>query len=179
MIRQKIAFPLLPVIVLFSAVICFSYAKSTLSTIKNLRASIEDFQRTSRMELEKNAGGIREMKELFPAEGDISGFVEKVYNISRQHGIRALTFEQDRTEFIDLSSGKVLKSIPVSGKKTKVLYAYPIKFSFASGYRNMAEFIREIQAMNRLVTIRSLTAKREIDHLSVDLVVAVYSMEER
>jgi Tfp pilus assembly protein PilO len=177
--RQRFAFLLLLAAILLSAILCFFYAKSTFSSIKYLRASIEDFQKKSRMDLEKSAGGAQELKELFPEEGDIAGFIEDVYGVSKQSGIRNLTFEQERTEFVDMGSGRILKSIPFSGNKTKVLYAYPVKFGFASGYRNMAEFVRGIQNLKRLVTIRSLTAKRDIDHLSVDMVVTVYSMGEK
>lgn len=177
--RQKILFLLILAALILSGIVFFFYAKSTFSLIKNLRSSIEEFQKKSQEDLKKNAGGIQNLKGLFPEEGNITEFIENAYRISKQRGIRNLTFEQRRTEFIDLSSGKVLKSVPVSGKKPKVIYAYPVKFSFDSGYRNMAEFIREIQNQNRLVTIQSLTAKRDIDHLSAEMVVTVYSMKER
>jgi Tfp pilus assembly protein PilO len=177
--RQKTLFLFILTAVILSGIVFFFHAKSTFSSINNLRDSIDKFQEKSREDLKKNSGGIQNLKELFPEEGSIAEFIENAYKISKRRGIRNLTFEQRRTEFIDLNSGKVLKSIPVSGKRPKVMYAYPIKFGFDSGYRNMAEFIREIRNQNRLVTIQSLTAKRDVDHLSAEMLVVVYSMEER
>jgi Tfp pilus assembly protein PilO len=177
--RPKILFLLILAAVILSGIIFFFYAKSAFSSIKNLRASIAEFQKKSQEELNKNTGVIQNPEELFPEKGNISEFIENAYRTSKQRGVRNLSFEQKTTEFIDLSSGKVLKSIPVSEKKPRVIYVYPVKFSFDSGFRNMAEFIREIQNQKRLVTIQSLTVKRDIDHLSTDMVIAVYSMEER
>lgn len=177
--RQKILFLAIVAAVILSGTAFFFYAKSAFSSIKTLRVSIEEFQKKSQEDLKKNTGGIQNPRELFPEEANITEFIENAYSASKQRGVRSLTFEQKTTEFIDLSSGKVLKSIPVSGKKPRVIYAYPVKFSFDSGFRNMAEFIREIQNQKRLVTIQSLTVKRDIDHLSTDMVIAVYSMEEK
>ncbi|MBM4147358.1 MAG: hypothetical protein FJ240_13975, partial [Nitrospira sp.] len=166
--RQKILFPVILAAVILSGIIFFFYAKSAFSSIKNIRVSIEEFQKKSREDLKKNTSGIQNPKELFPEEGNITEFIENAYSTSKQRGIRNLSFEQKTTEFIDLTSGKVLKALPVSGKKPGVIYVYPVKFSFDSGFRNMAEFLREIQNQKRLVTIQSLTVKRDMDHLSTD-----------
>jgi Tfp pilus assembly protein PilO len=177
--RQKILFLVILAAVMLSGTVFFFYAKSAFSSIKNLRASIEEVQKKSREDVDKKIGGIKNPKTLFPEKGNITEFIENAHRTSRLRGIRDLAFEQKTTEFIDLSSGKVMKALPVSGKKPGVIYAYPVKFSFDSGYRNMAEFIREIQNPRRLVTIQSLTVKRNIDHLSTEMVIAVYSTEER
>ncbi len=177
--KPKIAFIIVMTAVIVSGLLFSLYVKSKFSSIRSLRASIEELQKDNRASIEGDTGGIENLKELFPQSGNITGFIENVYRISKLRGIKNLTFEQKNREFIDLSSGKILKAMPVSGRKPRVIYSYPIKISFNSGYRNMAEFIREIRNQDRLATIESLTAKRDIEYLTVEMVVNIYSTEER
>ena len=177
--KPKIAFILVITVVIVSGLLFSLYVKSKISSIKSLRASIEELQKNNQASIEKDTGGIKNLKELFPEAGNISEFIENAYRISKLRGIKNLTFEQKSREFIDLGSGKILKAMPLSGQKPQVIYSYPIKNSFNSNYRNMAEFIRELQNQNRLVTIESLIVKRDIEYLTVEMVVNIYSTEER
>ncbi len=177
--KPKIAFIIVMTAVIVSGLLFSLYVKSKFSSIRSLRASIEELQKNNREAVEKDTGGIKNLKELFPEAANITAFIENAYRISKLCGIKNLTFEQKSREFIDLRSGKILKAMPVSGQKPRVIYSYPIKISFNSGYRNMAEFIREIRNQDRLAAIESLTAKRDIEYLTVDMVVNIYSTEER
>lgn len=177
--KPKIAFIIVLTAVIVSGLLFSLYVKSKFSSIRSLRASIEELQKNNRDAVEKDTGEIENLKELFPEAADITAFIENVYRISKLQGINNLTFEQKNRELIDLSSGKILKAMPVSGQKPRVIYSYPIKISFNSGYRNMAEFIREIRNQDRLATIESLTAKRDIENLTVEMVVNIYSTEGR
>ena len=177
--KPKIAFIIVLTAVIVSGLLFSFYVKSKISSIKSLKASIEELQKDNQASIEKDTGGIKNLKELFPQYGNITGFIENVYRISKLRGIKNLTFEQKSREFIDLGSGKILKAMPVSGQKPQVIYSYPIKLSFNSNYRNMAEFIREIQNQDRLATIESLMVKSDIEYLIVDMVVNIYSTEER
>ena len=177
--KPKITFILVLTAVIVSGFLFSFYVKSKLSSIKSLKASIEELQKNSQVAIEKDTGGIKNLKELFPEAGNVTEFIENAYRISKLRGIKNLTFEQKNREFIDLGSGKILKAMPVSGQKPRVIYSYPIKISFNSNYRNMAEFIRELQNQNRLATIESLMVKSDIEYLTVDMVVNIYSTEER
>ena len=177
--KMKVAFILLIAALVVSGLVFSLYAKSKFSSIKSLRTSIEEFQKKNREAIESHTDELQILKELFPEADNITEFIETAYRISKLQGIKNLTFEQRNREFIELSSGKTVKTRPDSGKKVKGIYAYPVKISFDSGYRNMAEFIREIQNQNRMVTIGNLMAKRDTDHLSVEMVVTIYSTEEK
>jgi len=177
--KPKIAFIIVMTAVIVSGLLFSLYVKSKFSSIRSLRASIEELQKNNREAVEKDTGGIENLKELFPQSANITSFMENVYRISKLRGINNLTIEQKNREFIDLSSGKILKAMPVSERKPRVIYSYPIKISFNSGYRNMAEFIREIRNQDRLAAIESLTAKRDTEYLTVEMVVNIYSTEER
>ena len=177
--KPKIAFILVITVVVVSGLLFSLYVKTKLSSIKKIKASIEELQKISRVAIEEDTGGIKNLKELFPEAGNVTGFIENAYRISKLRGIKNLTFEQKSREFIDLGSGKILKAMPVSGQKPGVIYSYPVKISFNSNYRNMAEFIRELQNQARLATIESLMVKRDNEYLSVDMVVNIYSTEGR
>jgi len=177
--KPKITFLIVLTAVIVSGLLFSFYVKSKFSSIKSLRASIEELQKDNQASIEEDTGGIKNLKELFPQSGNITEFIENVYRISKLRGIKNLTFEQKRRELIDLGSGKILKAMPVSGQKPGVIYSYPVKISFNSNYRNMAEFIREIQNQDRLATIESLMVKRDIEYLTVDMFVNIYSTEER
>lgn len=177
--KPKIAFIIVLTAVIVSGLLFSLYVKSKFSSIKSLKASIEELQKKTRIAVEEDTGVIKNLRELFPEAGNITGFIENAYRISKLHGIKNLTFELKSRELIDLDSGKILKAMPVSGQKPRVIYSYPVKISFNSNYRNMAEFIREIQNQDRLATIESLMVKRDIEYLTVEMVVNIYSTEER
>ena len=128
---------------------------------------------------EKYPEELKNLKQLFPEISNITEFIENAYHISKRYSIRNITFDLKGSEFIDLSSGKILKALPASGQKPKVMYSYPVTINFNSGYRDMAEFIREIQNQERLITIKSIKVKpeKEKDYLSVEMVVNIYSTE--
>lgn len=177
--KSRIVFILAATVIVISGMLFSFYVKSKISSLKSLRASTEELQKNNQAAIEKDTGGIKNLKELFPQSDNITGFIENAYRISKMRDIKNLTFEQKSREFVDLGSGKILKAMPVSGQKPKVIYSYPIKISFNSGYRDMAEFIREIQNQDRLVTIESLIVKRDKGYLSAEVVVNIYSTEER
>jgi len=177
--RQKIAFILVVTAVIVSGSLFSFYVKSKVSSIKSLRSSIRNYDKVKDVITAKETVGINNLKELFPETGNIPGFIENTYMISKKYSVKNLTFEQKGREFIDLGSGKVLKELPAVKQKVKVIYSYPVKINFYSGYRNMAEFIREMQNQERLVTIHGLTIKRDKETLAAEMVVYVYSTEER
>jgi Tfp pilus assembly protein PilO len=117
------------------------------------------------------------LKKLFPKTSNVTEFVEDVSRISKRRALRNLVFEQRSTEFIGAVSGRSLKAVPSSPQS--VIYVYPFRMSFNAGYRDTAEFLREIENQERLVTIGSLVVKRDKDGLAVDMGVNVYSTEER
>jgi len=177
--KMKGAFLLLIAAVIISGLLFAAYVKAKRSSIKKLRASIEELQKSTQGTVEDDIEVISNLRELFPAEGAATEYIEKAYWIAKSHAIKNLVFEQRSREFIELGSGKTIKTFPASAQKPKGISVYPVKISFTSGYRNMAEFIRELQNQPRMVTIENLTAKRDTENLSVEMVLNIYSAEER
>jgi len=144
-----------------------------------VQASIEELQKSTRVTPEGDPETMRSLRELFPPEGAVTEYIEKAYWIAKSHAIKNLVFEQRNREFIESGSGKAIKALAASSRKPGVISVYPVKISFTSGYRNMAEFVRELQNQPRMVTIENLTAKSGGGHLSVEMVLNIYSAEDR
>ena len=182
--KQKITFLIVVTVLIASGLLFSFYVKSKISTLNSLRVSISTMQLSfldKKLTKEKSSEETEQLKQLFPETGDITEFIEHAYKISRRYSIKNITFDLKGSEFIDLSSGKVLRAMPITGQKPKVMYSYPITINFNSGYRDLAEFIREIQNHERLVTLKSIRAKpeKEKDCLAVEIVADLYSMEEK
>jgi Tfp pilus assembly protein PilO len=175
--KQKIFFIAIVTAVVVSGLLFSVYCKYKIASMKSLRTSIEAIQ-GSTLRVERDSGDRELLSKLFPEKASITEFIEDIYEVSKQQSIRNLFFEQKNQEFIELSSGKILKALPATGEKPKVLSSFPVKITFHSGYRNMAEFVREIQNRERLVTVESLKAKRDKGFLAVEMVVDIYSTEE-
>jgi Tfp pilus assembly protein PilO len=155
--------------------IAFSFfVAAKVSSINALRSSIEKLYGSGGEIIagrDKEPAEVDNLKKLFPKTSNVTEFVEDVSRISKRRALRNLVFEQRSTH------GRSLKAVPPSPQS--VIYVYPFKMSFNAGYRDMAEFLREIENQERLVTIESLVVKRDKDGLAVDMGVNVYSTEER
>jgi hypothetical protein len=100
-------------------------------------------------------------------------FMETVYTTAKKHDIKDLTFEQKA------GSDQVRAHRPAmnKAKAQKAIKAHPVKISFRSGYRAVAEFVREIQSLDKPITIEGLKIKRDKGALSVEMTASTYSME--
>jgi Tfp pilus assembly protein PilO len=166
--------------VIISGIFFSIYVKSRIGEIKRLRASIEELQR-GKTDIVTSAEGkdIEILKGLFPSDSNTAGFIEDIYRIAGRYNIKNLIIEQKSTEYVELSTGKVLKVIPKTEQKPNVLYSYPILIIFNTGYRDMAEFIREVQNSERFTSVNTLNVKKAKRGLIVDMLINIYSMEGR
>jgi Tfp pilus assembly protein PilO len=181
--KPKTAFILVVTILIVSGLLFSFYVKSKISLLNSLRSSMSSMQVSyldNKLANEKYSQELKNLKQLFPEASDITEFIENVYNTSKRYSIKNIVFDLKSSEFIELSSGKILKALPITGQKPKVMYSYPLTINFNSGYREMAEFVRDIQNQDRLVTIKSLKVKpeKEKEYLAVEMVVNIYSTEK-
>jgi Tfp pilus assembly protein PilO len=166
------------IIIIFMAVsgiAFFFYLQSELRTINSLKIEIASLERAKEVVSEKEPEDPAHLKELFPASGSEAAFIEKAYVIAIINNINDISFNYSRREFIDLASGNTLKSIVQPEKKPSLIYLDSIKMNFFSDYRGLAEFIRELQNLSRLVTIETLSVKNKGTSLAVEMVVNIYS----
>ncbi|MBI5848000.1 MAG: type 4a pilus biogenesis protein PilO [Nitrospirae bacterium] len=168
--NQKKAFYIILAVVIVTGLLFSFYAFSKISSIHKLRAAIEKSGAERVLTTEKYSGSSADLRKSIPGKMWTVEFIETAYNASRKHKISDLTFEQ--------------KSLDVSRRQTQgnsrpSLQAYPVKMNFHAGYREMAEFVRELQNLEKLVTIDNLRVKGEKSYLAVEMTISTYAMEEK
>ncbi len=168
--KQKKAFYILLAVIIVTGLLFSLIAVSKIRSIQELRAAIKKSGTERALAIEKDSDRSPDTKKSIPRKMWTTEFIETAYNVSRKHGIKDLTFEQKSTD----NSRKQPR-----GNGQPSLQAYPVRLTFHSQYREMANFIQELQGFEKLVTIDSLKVKREKSSLVVELMASTYSMEEK
>lgn len=172
--NQKKAFYILVTVVITTGLIFTLYAFSKIRSIHELRAAIKRSGEERELAIRKNSdssagAAISNRRGAFiPRKLWTTEFIETAYTSSRKYGIRNLSFDQKSPE----SSRR-----QPQGQDRPALQVYPVKMTFHAGYREMAEFLRELQELDRLVTIDNLRVKNEKSYLAVEVTVSTYAME--
>lgn len=166
--EKKIFYSILAAVII-TGLIFSLYAFTTVRSIRALRTAIEKTAVERTRALGKESGSGSEVKKSIPQKMWTTEFIEMAYTASRKYGIKEMTFEQKAPDSIRRQP---------QGNKQPSVQAYPVRMTFNSGYREMAEFIQQLQGLERLVTIDSLKVKREKDSLAIDLTASTYAMEE-
>ncbi|MBI5075677.1 MAG: type 4a pilus biogenesis protein PilO [Nitrospirae bacterium] len=171
---RKKAFYTILAVVISTGLIFSLYAVSKIRSIHELRAAVEKTATERLQAIRKDsdsstdAGKSAPKGAIVPPKMWTTEFIETAYNASQKYGIRNLTFEQK-------SSDSSRRQTP--GNSRLSLQAYPVKMTFHAGYREMAEFLRELQDLDRLVTIDNLRVKSEKSYLAAEVTISTYAME--
>lgn len=168
--NEKKAFYIILAVVIVTGLIFSLYAFSKIKAIRELRATIEKNSAERARVIAKDSDSSTDVRKptLIPQKMWTTEFIETVYNTSRRHGIRDLTFEQKSAD----SSRR-----QTQGNSLLSFQSYPVKMTFHAGYREMAEFIRELQGLEKLVTIDNLKVKHEKNILAIEMTASTYAME--
>lgn len=174
----RVPFVLLLAAVVLSAVIAGFLFQAKIRTIHGLRASLASPMREPVSGSDLGADR-KYLKKLYPPESGIPGFLEQMHGMARRNGVQELFFEQRNREMVMPDTGKTVR--PQSSATTAVatLYRFPVRVSFKSGYRQMAEFIREIQGMERMVTVENLHGRKDKGSLLTEMTVVIYATGEK
>jgi len=166
--NRKKAFYIILAVVTITGLIFSLYAFSKIRSIRELRAAIEKTGAERARAIEKDSDSSIDVTKSLPRKMWTTEFIETAYTASRKYGIRDLTFEQ---KSVDSSRRQT------QGSRQLSLQSYPVKMTFHAGYREMAEFIQELQRLERLVTIDNLRVKSEKSYLAVEMTASTYAME--
>lgn len=168
--NRKKAFYIILAVVIATGLIFSFYAFSKIRSIHKLRASIEKSGNERLLAIDKELKNSTGTKKTVPQKMWTTEFIEIAYNASRKYGIRDLTFEQKSAD----SSRRQPR-----GNSMPALKSYPVRMTFHAGYREMAEYIQELQGLDKLVTIDSLKVKHEKSFLAIEMTANTYAMEEK
>ncbi len=168
--KEKQTFFIILAVVLITGMLFSLYAFSKIRSIRELRASIEKIGTDRARAMAKESGSASGARKAIPQKMWSTEFIETAYTASIKYGIRDLAFEQKSTE------GSRRQT---QGKGLQSLQSYPVRITFHAGYREMANFIQELQGLEQLVTIDSLKVKHDKSYLAVEMTASTYAMEGR
>jgi len=168
--KEKKTFFIILGVVIVTGLIFSLYAYSKIRSIRELRASIEKTGTDRAREIAKESDSTSGARKSIPQKMWTTEFIETAYNASKKYGIRDQAFEQKSSEG-PRKQGQ--------GNSRLSLQSYPVRMTFHAGYREMAEFIQELQGLDKLVTIDSLKVNPEKSSLAVEMTVSTYAMEGR
>jgi|GEM_PF-6207676 len=157
--------------VLVSGIVFSLYVIFKIRTIRNLRTSAGSISSEAAVKAGHGTASENKPGKNIPSKMWAAEFIEIAYDKANRVGIRNLVIEQKSK---DISPANI-----TAQHSSRKIRSYPARISFSSGYREMAEFIRELQSMDRLVTIEGLKIKGEKSSLAVDITVVTYSMEAK
>lgn len=166
--NEKKIFYIILAAVLITGLLFSFYAFSKIRSIHALRAVIEETGAERAQAIGKDSDRSAEVRKTLPERIWTTEFIETAYNASRKYGIRDLTFDQK-------SGGSSHRLTSGNGRPS--LQSYPVRMTFRSGYREMADFIQALQGLDKLVTIDSLKIKRQKSYLAVEMTASTYAME--
>lgn len=176
--NSKRVFILIVMAVVIVGILFSFHVISRMSRFDALRKSINDVYIATQTFAGDDTGPPVNTSRLFPETAGVAGFIEHIYGIAGIYGLQDIIFQHSQVEYMEYGSGRVLKALPSSGIQPEVLFSYPVMIRFRSDYRGLAEFIREVQNLQRLATIERLNTSRDSDGLSTNMVVRIYSTGE-
>lgn len=159
---------ILAIYLILVAIFMVGYRANRAKKVKLLRSQIA----TVRNEQEKVRRGeaeLAKLSKLFPSEVGTTVVVEELYRYARESGLK-------QHELATISEKKQASSRPGVVKTGSSLDATPIKISIIGSFRQIAEYIRLVQNMERFNRISEF--KLTPDELGVKgtMTIELYSL---
>ena len=113
------------------------------------------------------------LRKHFPQKADISSFVEDLYVLGQRGGL-------ENMEIVTLAVTKqkpVRKTASPDAVPAFVLTAYPVKVTFEGNYRAVAQFVREIQRLERYKRIVHMEMKPVKSSLKTIMTIEIMAYE--
>ncbi len=155
---------LLSAILIAGIIVLLAYQNIRLKSTNRMKAELHaiaaETTRIKAADIE-----LARLKKLFPIEADVSFFIENMYQCAQASGIK-------NHEVSTVSASQTGKS---SGKEP-ALKIYRVKASFAGNYRNVAEYIRMVQNIERFKRISSFEMKSENGQIMTNLTLELFSL---
>jgi Tfp pilus assembly protein PilO len=126
---------------LLLAVFMFGYRANRAKKVKQLRSQIAQV----RNEQEKTRRGEAELarlSRLFPVKSDSAVVIEDLYRYAKEAGLK-------QHELVTEADKKQGATRPGVAKESAVVASRSIKISVAGNFRQIAEYIRRVQNMDR------------------------------
>lgn len=153
---------------LILAIVMLGYRSDRAKKVKQLKAQISQVA----AEQEKTRRGESELarlSKLIPAEVNSSAVVESLYRYAKESGLKehALATDADK---------KQTGARPGVSKESGTVTSTGIKVSVAGSYRQIAEYIRRVQNMERFNRITEFKFSPDDAGIKGTLIIEIYSL---
>jgi Tfp pilus assembly protein PilO len=129
--------------------------------------------RAENQALSRQNAGPENNEKLFPEKAGTALFVENLYDAARLSGIKKHEVSTVKTSDVPARKNVTKGTSADSGK---VLKTYSLKISLEGNYRETAEYIREVQNIERFKRITELGIKPADKLLKTDMTIEIYSL---
>lgn len=152
------------ILILVLTIFFVFFAKKRLSEIEKLEKRLSEIQ----LDKQKERPLFR-VDKLFLARNQIPTFIETLYKLAEDNGLK----RYDILSKPDKQSGaNVQKTKMIGGLQG--IEIYPLKISIEGDYRDVAEYIRELQNIDRLKKIRDITITPEKRHIKAEISIDIF-----
>jgi len=160
------------VIVILSLVVALVYLYVRVEQINSTNSLIAKFRTEKQSMAVENADqGL--IEKMFPKSAGIALFVDNLYEAARMAGIKRHAVSTLKTG--DVSARRNVKK-GVTGESGQVLKTYVLKISLEGNYRDTAEYIREVQNIERYKRIVEFAMRPADKLLKTDITIEIYSV---
>lgn len=159
-------------VIIVSLVIGLFYLYSRTGQINSINSQILKL-RDEKLGMLRAKVVSEKMEKMFPEKAGTALFVENLYDKARISGIKKHEVSTFKTGDVPVRNN-VAKG--TTGKSGKVLKTYSLKISFEGNYRDTAEYIREVQNIERYIRIVELGMKPVDKLLKTDITMEIYSV---
>jgi len=156
-------------VIILAAVLFYLFFRSW--QIQGMNAEIAKL-RAEKPTVRPEQSNNRNPEKMFPGKAATALFVENLYDAALASGIRR--HEVSTVKMGDISlRNNMTKGKPV--RNENVIETYSVKVSLEGNYRDTAEYIREVQNIERYKRIVELRMKPEDKVLRTDVTIEIYS----
>jgi len=159
-------------IIIISLALVLFYLYERTAQVNNINSQIAKV-RAEKLRLSVERSPRENMENSLPAKAGIAEFVEDLFDATRASGLKKHEVSTVKTGDVP-QQGSVMKG--GTGETGKRLKAYSLKISLEGNYRDIVEYIREIQNLGSHMRIMELGMKPADKILKTDITVEIVSM---
>lgn len=156
-----------------AAAVVAVFAGVRLRDIRAVQGRLDDLDRKTDQTLRSGAE-IEMLRKRFPPRADVSSFVENLSVLAKRNGLQNLEIAT-----LPAAVGRARAGGQPRPKAAPeaLLVAYPVKLTFEGSYRAVAEYLRQVQGMERYKRIVSVEMKPFKQRIKTSLVIEITAFE--
>ena len=163
----------LPVLLVLALAGTLIYAKIRGGAVQVMQQELNSLQGTKTQAADAVAAP-DSLRKMFPAEAGVASFVEDLYVCAQRAGLKNHEIVTDQAADMDIKAFRRQKG-PGPGR-TKIVNEYSLRISAEGSYRQIAEYIRQIQNIDRFKKIAELELKPAAGSVSARITLKIFSL---